>query len=53
VFDANTLPAAAALYHLILLPEAVKSDTFGLFPVQNVCVAFPVGAEGMAFTVMV
>lgn len=42
VCSCNALPPAAALYHLIAVPVAVKSAT--VLPAQKVWLAKPVGA---------
>ena len=48
-----TVAPPDVVYHIIELPVADKLDTCGLVPLQNVCEALPVGAEGVVFTVAV
>ena len=47
----KTLPPELVEYHLIPVPVAVRLATVPLL--QKVCDALPVGAVGIAFTVMV
>ena len=53
VVVANAEPPVAAAYHLIPVPVAVKLATVGVGLAQKVCVAAPVGAAGIGFTVIV
>ena len=41
----NAVPRVSTVYHLMLAPEAVKPVTVA--ELQNVCVASPVGGEGI------
>ena len=45
---ARAVPPVAAAYHLMAVPVAVRLATVAEDPVQKVCVAVPVGAEGAA-----
>jgi hypothetical protein len=44
-------PPDEAAYHWMLVPVAVRLATVGLAPEQKLCVALPVGAEGVVVTV--
>ena len=47
-----TVAPPAVVYHIKELPVAVKLATVGLAPLQKDCAAVPVGADGIAFTVI-
>ena len=50
---ANNVPPVDASYHWIAVPVATKSATVGAGIAQKVCVAAPVGAGVVLFTVIV
>ena len=49
----STVPPLETSYHCMLVPVADRLAIVGKEPEQNVCVADPVGAEGVAFTTTV
>ena len=49
----NAVPPVAVVYHLILLPVAIKLETVAKGEPQKTWTGFPVGAEGSGLTVMV
>ena len=48
----SRVPFVAAVYHLILVPVAVRSATVGLAAEQNICKLLPVGADGTVGAVL-